>query len=149
MNATEYFVFRATSKDDERFYLYNQDAIEILNRKHMAAVVHKAIQLDLEQDGKNKDDYKIIIGKTDYKYLVKNGIDNWKFIEPVGSEQDVRVPYKFTDDYAQYRHYQTWLGNKLAKDGYHKSVMPEHERKVSSTYARDREGKELRKMYGV
>ena len=61
---TNYYVFKATSKDDERFYLYNQAIEDVTDRQLMVNTVHKAIQIDLEEDKRSKSDYKIIIGKS-------------------------------------------------------------------------------------
>ena len=147
MNSTEYYVFKATYKDDERFYIYNL-AIEDVIRNQMTNTVHEAIRLDLEKDGKNKSDYKIIVGKASYKYIQKNGIDKWKFIEPVHPGDDVREPYHFSDNYMKYNEYQNWLGRKRA-EGFHHTPMSESDRKVYITNSRDREGKELRKKLGI
>ena len=147
-NATNYYVFKATSKDDERFYLYNQAIEDVISRQLMVNTVHEAIRIDLEEDGKSKSDYKIIIGKSDYKYIQKNGLDKWKFIEPALPGEDIRKPYQFSNSDFNYRSYQTWFGRKRS-EGFHCAPTVEDEHKIYNTRSRDREGKELRKMYGV
>ena len=143
---TNYYVFKATSKDDERFYLYNQAIEDITDRQLMVNTVHKAIQIDLEEDKKSKSDYKIIIGRSDYKYIQKNGLEKWKFIEPALPGEDIRKPYHFSNDNFKYREYQTWFGKKRS-EGFHCTTV-EDDHKIYNTSSRDREGKELRNVYG-
>lgn len=143
---TNYYVFKATSKDDERFYLYNQAIEDVTDRQLMVNTVHKAIQIDLEEDKKSKSDYKIIIGRCDYKYIQKNGLEKWKFIEPALPGEDIRKPYHFSNDNFKYREYQTWFGKKRS-EGFHCATV-EDDHKIYNTSSRDREGKELRNVYG-